>query len=78
MQSLSHYASAISTAQLRLPDNAQFSVDGRRIAQAATSMAAKLPKPDPAVIINITRVSDSLPSVSEFSKLYQRPAQLPS
>jgi hypothetical protein len=72
MDNLAQYASALAPAQLRLPDNAQYSVDGQRIGQLSTSMAAKLPRPDPAVIINITRVSDFISSANEFAKTYQR------
>lgn len=54
MDGLAHYAAALAPAQLKLPDNRQFSVDGHRIGQLSTAMSAKLPKAEPAVIINIT------------------------
>jgi len=74
MQSLANYAAAIAPAQLRLPDNARFSVDGQRIAQTTTSLAPRLLKPSPATIVEISKVSDSVPSAIEFFKTYQKPS----
>ncbi|HAB48094.1 MAG: hypothetical protein EBT36_10840 [Betaproteobacteria bacterium] len=73
MENIARYAVSLAPPQLKLPDSARFSVDGQRIGQLSTSMAAKLPRPDPAVIMNITRVSEYLSSANEFAKTYQRP-----
>lgn len=70
---LAHYAAALAPAQLKLPDNSQFSIDGHRIGQQTASMAAKLTRVDPAVIITISKVAEYMSSANEFAKTYQRP-----
>lgn len=72
MDNLAHYAVALAPAQLKLPDNARFSIDGHRIGQRSTAMAAELPKADPAVILNISRIPEALSSANEFAKTYKR------
>ncbi len=74
MDGLAHYAAALAPAQLKLPDNRQFSVDGHRIGQLSTAMSAKLPKAEPAVIINITQVTEYILSAQEFATTYKRPS----
>ena len=72
MQSLANYAAAIAIPQLKLPDNAQFSIDGQRIAQNTTSISASLTRSTPAVIIEISEASRSIPDAIDFSKTYAR------
>ena len=64
MSDVSHLASQLATAQLRLPQSEQFAVDGMRIGQRAQSMSADLPRVDPAVIISITRTPAYLETVA--------------
>jgi hypothetical protein len=72
MESLTRYAAQFATPQLQLPHNERFSVDARRIQQTSVSLAARLPTAQPAVVLDITKVSESIPDAKEFSKAYQR------
>lgn len=62
MSDVSHMAYQLAAAQLRIPRSEQYAVDGNRIGQKTQSMAANLPRIEPAVIISITRTPEYLAS----------------
>jgi len=64
------------TAYLRLPNNEQFQVDGTQIGRTSMALGAKLPRPDPAVILRISHIPETMPSVTEYSKRYQSQASM--
>ena len=69
--SISQISSQIAAVTLKLPDSSQFRVDGSQIGRDSLALAAKLPRPDPAVILRISHVPESMPSSSEFYKNYK-------
>ena len=56
---------------LILPDYQRFRMDGQRIGEQSKAMAAKLPQPEPAAIIAISRVSASIPQVASLNQTNQ-------
>jgi hypothetical protein len=58
------YAANLSPVSLVLPQYERFQIDGQRIGERTLAMAAKLPQPEPAAIIAISRAASSMPTIS--------------
>jgi len=67
MNKMNGYAANLSPVSLVLPEYERFQIDGQRIGERAASMAAKLPQPEPAAIIAISRAASSMPTISQPS-----------
>ena len=61
------YAANLSPVSLVLPQYERFQIDGQRIGERTAAMAAKLPQPEPAAIIAISRAASSMPTISQPS-----------
>ena len=59
------YAANLSPVSLVLPQYERFQIDGQRIGERTLAMAAKLPQPEPAAIIAISRAASSMPTISQ-------------
>lgn len=64
MSDISHMAQYLAPAQLQIPRSEDFAVDGNRIGLRTQSMAATLPRVEPAVILSITKTPGYLESPS--------------
>ena len=65
MNKMNGYAANLSPVSLVLPEYERFQIDGQRIGERTASMAAKLPQPEPAAIIAISRAASSMPAISQ-------------
>jgi len=65
MSTTNGYAANLSPVSLVLPEYERFQIDGQRIGERTASMAAKLPQPEPAAIIAISRAASSMPTISQ-------------
>jgi hypothetical protein len=48
-----------------LPQYERFQIDGQRIGERTASMAAKLPQPEPAAIIAISKAASSMQAIAQ-------------
>ena len=71
MNRIDRYAATMVPPSLILPDYQRFRMDGQRIGEQSKAMAAKLPQPEPAAIIAISRVSASIPQVASLNQTNQ-------
>lgn len=71
MNRIERYAATMAPPSLILPDYQRFSIDGQRIGEQSKAMAAKLPQPEPAAIIAISRVFASMPQVASLNEMSQ-------
>ncbi|NBT07000.1 MAG: hypothetical protein EBS54_09965 [Betaproteobacteria bacterium] len=67
MNKMNGYAANLSPVSLVLPEYERFQIDGQRIGERTVAMAAKLPQPEPAAIIAISRAASSMPTISQPS-----------
>jgi hypothetical protein len=65
MNKINGYAANLSPVSLVLPQYERFQMDGQRIGERAVAMAAKLPQPEPAAILAISRAASSMPAISQ-------------
>ncbi len=71
MNRIERYAATMAPPSLILPDYQRFRIDGHRIGERSMALAAKLPQPEPAAIIAISRVSASIPQVASLNQTNQ-------
>jgi hypothetical protein len=68
MNKIDRYAANFAPPSLILPEYQRFRIDGQGIGERSMAMAAKLPRPEPAAIIAISRVSTSMPQVAKLEQ----------
>jgi hypothetical protein len=68
MNKIDRYAANLAPPSLILPEYQRFRIDGQGIGERSMAMAAKLPRPEPAAIIAISRVSASMPQVAKLDQ----------
>ena len=67
MNKMNGYAANLSPVSLVLPEYKRFQIDGQRIGERTVAMAAKLPQPEPAAIIAISRAASSMPTTGQHA-----------
>jgi hypothetical protein len=65
MNNTHSYAANLSPVSLVLPQYERFQIDGQRIGERTASMAAKLPQPEPAAIIAISKAASSMQAIAQ-------------
>jgi hypothetical protein len=68
MNKIDRYAANLAPPSLILPEYQRFRMDGQGIGERSMAMAAKLPRPEPAAIIAISKVSASMPQLAKLDQ----------
>jgi hypothetical protein len=65
MNKMNGYAANLSPVSLVLPQYERFQIDGQRIGERTLAMAAKLPQPEPAAIIALSKAASSMQAIAQ-------------
>ncbi|NCW34248.1 MAG: hypothetical protein EBV92_13545, partial [Betaproteobacteria bacterium] len=65
MSTTNGYAANLSPVSLVLPEYERFQIDGQRIGERAAALAAKLPQPEPAAMISISKTASSMQAIAQ-------------